>query len=164
VQAPDAGIRQLDPRSITLNRLVNALTSGVVAISHLVAAAALWLAGNGNGAAIVALAWVPAAAGLVWLSVRWPVIAYRHRRYRLDAVGLEIWSGVLFREAVSVPRSRVQHIDVSQGPFERSYGLATLSVYTAGTDHSKVDLPGLDHAVALAVRDSLLPTDADPAV
>ena len=54
-------------------------------------------------------------------------------RYRVDADEIEIWSGVLWRQAVVVPRSRVQHIDVSQGPIERSYGLATLSIHTAGT-------------------------------
>ena len=63
-----------------------------------------------------------------------------------------------------VPRSRVQHIDVSQGPIERSYGLATLSIHTAGTEYSKVDLPGLGHSVALTVRDALLPKGAEPAV
>ena len=45
----------------------------------------------------------------------------------------------------NVPRSRVQHTDVSQGPLERNHGLGTLVVYTAGTDHAKVELGGLDH-------------------
>ena len=63
-----------------------------------------------------------------------------------------------------MPRSRVQHTDVSQGPLERGYGLGTLVIYTAGTDHAKVDLHGLDHATALAIRDHLLPREGGDAV
>jgi membrane protein YdbS with pleckstrin-like domain len=51
----------------------------------------------------------------------------------------------------------VQHIDVAQGPLERRYGLATLSIYTAGTEYARVDLPGLTYARAVDIRDRLLP-------
>ena len=37
-------------------------------------------------------------------------------------------------------------------------------VYTAGTEHSRVELPGLDHATALSLRDHLLPRGSDDAV
>ena len=65
------------------------------------------------------------------------------------SAGASIW-----RKVINVPRSRVQHTDVSQGPLERGHGLGTLVIYTAGTDHARVDLPGLDHATALRIRDS----------
>jgi membrane protein YdbS with pleckstrin-like domain len=58
----------------------------------------------------------------------------------------------------------VQHTDVSQGPLERRYGLGTRVIFTAGTDHARVDLKGLDHATALAIRDHLLPRGGDDAV
>jgi hypothetical protein len=58
----------------------------------------------------------------------------------------------------------VQHIDVSQGPLQRRYGLGTLAIYTAGTEHSQVILPGLEHGTALSVRNHLLPGEADDAV
>lgn len=160
----DVETRLLDPRVISSNRTVNALTGAVCSLLHLLGAAALWLTSGGILSVVLALAWVPVTAFLVWLALAWPVVAYRHWRYRIDAGGLEIWSGVVWRARVSVPRSRVQHIDVSQGPIERSYGIATLSLYTAGTEHSKVDLPGLDHAVALAIRDGLLPRDVESVV
>jgi uncharacterized protein len=56
-----------------------------------------------------------------------------------------------------VPRSRVQHTDVSQGPLERKHGLGRLVIFTAGTQHSRVELPGLAHHTALDIRDRLLP-------
>jgi uncharacterized protein len=165
VRVADGAIRMLDPRVISLNRTIAAIVGVVIAGIHLIVAATLALTrGLHADTIVVSLAWFPLTALLVWLTVRWPHIDYRYWRYRVDDNGIEIWSGVIWRLAVAVPRSRVQHIDVSQGPIERSSGLATLSIHTAGTQYSKVDLPGLDHAVALAVRDALLPKDAEPAV
>ena len=76
---------------------------------------------------------------------------------QVDAQGIEIRRGVFWRTIISIPRSRVQHTDVSQGPLERTHELGTLVVYTAGTDHARVDLSGLAHARALRIREHLLP-------
>ena len=158
-------LRQLDPRRIPLERTSAAIGALVIVLAHLVAVPIVWLTGWPQIAVLLAaLAWPANVILQVWLVMRWPVIDYRHWRYRVDAEGIQIWSGVIWRQVVAVPRSRVQHIDVSQGPLERSYGLATLSIYTAGTRFSKVDLPGLDHSMAVALRDALLPKDAEPAV
>ncbi|HQX83726.1 MAG TPA: PH domain-containing protein, partial [Vicinamibacterales bacterium] len=77
---------------------------------------------------------------------------------------LEIRRGVIWRRVVNVPQTRVQHTDVSQGPIERSHGLSTLIVHTAGTEHAQVALPGLSREDALALRDQLLPRDGRDAV
>jgi hypothetical protein len=71
---------------------------------------------------------------------------------------------VFWRRTIIVPKSRVQHTDVSQGPLQRRYALGTLVVYTAGTDHAKVELPGLSYARAMRIRDHLLPSGGDDAV
>jgi uncharacterized protein len=101
--------------------------------------------------------WVGTAVFLGWLWQKWPAIEYRHFGYRVDTEGIHIKRGVVWRSLVSVPRSRVQHIDVSQGPLERRYQLASLSIYTAGTEFAKVDLPGLSYPRAVRLRDHLLP-------
>lgn len=109
-------------------------------------------------AALLGLAWPAAAAGLGWLAHQWPVVVHRHASYRVDDEGIEIKHGVIWRSVVNVPRSRVQHTDVSQGPIERSFGLGTLVIFTAGTEHARVQLHGLDHGLALRIRDHLLTT------
>lgn len=101
-----------------------------------------------------------AVAYTIWAQVR-ARLAYRHARYRVDARGIEIRGGIFVRRVISVPRSRVQHIDVAQGPFERRHGIATLSIYTAGVSHAMVALPGVAHERALRIRDYLLPHAAD---
>ena len=107
-----------------------------------------------------------AGAGRRWRRARVSLAGahYRHTSYRVDDQGIEIRRGVYWRVVINVPRSRVQHIDVSQGPLDRRYGLGTLVVYTAGTDHAKVELGGLEHGRALRIREHLLPSGADDAV
>jgi membrane protein YdbS with pleckstrin-like domain len=86
----------------------------------------------------------------------WPSISYRHLRFGVDETGIAIESGVIWRSRVALPRVRIQHTDVSQGPLERRYGIGTLKMYTAGSRHTKIELPGLRHEDALALRDALL--------
>lgn len=109
-------------------------------------------------------------AGALWVVLMavqahlWPALSWRRAAYRLSERDLEIRRGVLWREVVTVPRSRVQHTDVSQGPIERSFGLGTLLIHTAGTDHSRIGLPGLAHDTASVIRDHLVEVDEDDGV
>ena len=91
--------------------------------------------------------------GAAWL---WPPVSYRHLRFGVDATGIAIESGVLWRSRVALPRVRIQHTDVSQGPLERRNGIGTLKLYTAGSRHTRIELPGLNHDDAIALRDALL--------
>jgi uncharacterized protein len=161
--------RPLDPRSVVLQRKVAWMVAGVVSIVGLAGVSAVGAAALAGAVELVdlvgaGLSWVGVAAGLGWRAHAWPPLAYRHAAYRVDARGIEIRRGVLWRQSLVVPRSRVQHTDVSQGPLERAHGLGTLVIYTAGTDHARVELAGLDHATALRIRDHLLPDEGGDAV
>jgi membrane protein YdbS with pleckstrin-like domain len=101
----------------------------------------------------ILLAVIVAGAALGWY---WPKARYRRLTYRLDEIGLTIQDGVWWRTQTSLPRVRIQHSDVSQGPLQRRYGIATLKLYTAGSRFTKVELEGLRHEDALALRDDLL--------
>jgi membrane protein YdbS with pleckstrin-like domain len=156
----------LDPRIIDVRRIVGlTFTACVSVVSSVALASALWAARPGwTVAALVAGGWLAASSGLAWWLWKWPAIAYRHAGWRLDDEGLEIRRGVVWRRIINVPRSRVQHTDVSQGPLERSHELSTLIVHTAGTEHARVALPGLARETALGLRDQLLPRDDRDAV
>lgn len=162
----DGVLRPLDPRSVALHRVASWISTGITALVLLVPLSSVLVLASlpGWGKALLALLGAAVLLGLAWLSHRWPEIAYRHASYKVDEQGIEIRKGVFWRKVINVPRSRVQHTDVSQGPLERHYGLGTLIIYTAGTDHAKVDLSGLDHGTALRIRDHLLPREAGDAV
>jgi membrane protein YdbS with pleckstrin-like domain len=156
----DGRPRALDPRVVKLRRIGSAITATVLATGSLVTLLIATFAGDLPAPAAIALGalWAAAVLALAWLVYRWPAVAYRHQWYRVDTDGIEIRRGVFWREVINVPRSRIQHTDVAQGPIERRYGLGTLVVYTAGSDHARVSLDGLSHDVALRVREHLLPT------
>lgn len=161
----DGVARQLDPRWITVQRLHAIVSFTVISFASFVGVIALWIASRTLVAGFLLLpVWAVAMAALAWLLYRWPAVTYRFASYRIDAQGLEILGGVYWRTITSIPRSRVQHTDVSQGPLERRYGLGTLVVYTAGTQHSQVKLAGLDFTVARRIRAHLLPGDEGDAV
>jgi len=158
--------RRLDPRAVDLERAAGWIATGVTSFGLLVGLAILLIQASLPRWSTVpfAVAWCAATLALGLGLHRWAEIAHRHISYRVDGQGIEIRKGVFWRAVISVPRSRVQHTDVSQGPLERGYGLGTLVVYTAGTDYARVELPGLDHATALRIRDHLLPREGDDAV
>ena len=154
--------RSLDPRAVTLARIVGwIVTAAITSIDFVAILVVLLVADNlpGWAKAGFALLWVALTLTLAWFSHHWPELEHRHASYRVDEQGIEIRKGVYWRHVIRVPRSRVQHTDVSQGPLERSHGLGTLVIYTAGTAHARVDLSGLNHGTALRIRDHLLPAD-----
>jgi membrane protein YdbS with pleckstrin-like domain len=158
--------RQQDPRYVPLQQTVGWIVSLAIAAVSVFAVLIVWASNRFSVPALLILAplWLIVNGGFATLFYRWPPIEHRHTFYRVDEQGIEIRRGVYWRVVINVPRSRVQHTDVSQGPLDRRFGLGTLVIYTAGTDHAKVDLPGLDHATALRIREHLLPGAAGDAV
>lgn len=98
----------------------------------------------------VLLALAVAAIGL-WIGWR----QFRHVAWRLDGDGLAIRRGRMYQRETRVPVTRVQHLDLKRGPWQRRRSLATLVVHTAGTRHSAVTLPHLDADDAERLRDVL---------
>lgn len=156
----DEGVHHsLDPAWIVLQRLAGWIVCAVLAPLLLLGVVVGLFVGSLSFdlKILLCVAWLAVALLLAWLAQAWPEIEYRRISYALDPEHIEIRRGVIWRAITSVPKSRVQHIDVAQGPLERRYGLATLSIYTAGTEYARVDLPGLRHERAIAIRDRLLP-------
>ena len=94
---------------------------------------------------------IPAAALGLGIGLR----QFRHFAWRLDGDGLAIRRGRMYQRETRVPATRVQHLDLKRGPWQRHRGLATLVVHTAGTRHSSVTLPHLDSEDAERLRDIL---------
>ncbi len=164
-QVADDLDKALDPRSVTVARIVAAVWMTILAVPVAVAVLLAAFLGALDSLMLLALgAGVVAFAALVVLSLTWPGLAYARASYRVAENGLWIKRGVVWRSEISVPKSRVQHTDVSQGPLQRRFGLATLVLHTAGTQHAAVSLGGLSHGVALAIRDYLIEGGADDAV
>lgn len=64
--------------------------------------------------------------------------------------------GVVFRVSRSIPRVRVQHVDVRSGPVDRALGLVEVSLHVAGSAGAVLAIPGLAPEEAAALREALL--------
>jgi uncharacterized protein len=62
--------------------------------------------------------------------------------------------GVMFRRLSVIPYGRMQYVEVTAGPFERAFGLATVQMHTAAAA-SDARIPGLSTAEAARLRDQL---------
>jgi uncharacterized protein len=75
-------------------------------------------------------------------------------RYAEREDDLLVERGVLFSRLSVVPYGRMQFIDVTAGPLERSFRLATVRMHTAAAA-SDARIPGLDREEAARLRDRL---------
>lgn len=150
--------RPLDPRSITVRRIAGAITSAAIGVGTLGALVIRLIASRPTRTEVMLLllAWLATVAAIAAFSWLWPPHRFRHSAWRIDASGMRIRAGVFWRSIVSIPHARVQHTDVRQGPVERAFGLATLVVHTAGTENASIELAGIAHETALAIRDHLI--------
>ncbi len=89
------------------------------------------------------------------LIIRVPATRYNARGYQISADRLRVVRGLLFRSDTVVPFGRVQHIDVDQGPLDRFFGIATLTLHTAGNHNASVSLPGLGEDLAREMREEI---------
>lgn len=154
----DGQERQLDPSSVTVARIGTAITLAIFGVLGLVGGivGTLALELYPGTELLLALGLLLAYLLFAGLSLYMPGVRYRYASYRVDERGIEIRRGVFWRSVTTVPKSRVQHTDVTQGPIDRSFGLSTLVIHTAGTQDAVVTLGGLAHAVALSIRDYLI--------
>lgn len=104
------------------------------------------------GPAWAAFALVPLAA-LAW---GWPLLGrnWRSWRYAERADDLLISRGVLWHEETVVPYGRMQLVEVTSGPVERRFGLASVQLHTAAAA-TDACIPGLLPEEAERLRDRL---------
>lgn len=149
--------RKPDRLSIEAARAVGRFQTGALALGLLVLLALFAIRHDPGpvGLGVELAVWVLFVVFSLLFHQRWPERVWARTSYRVGAGGIEIESGVWWRSVVSVPRSRVQHTDVLEGPIARRYRLATLVIHTAGRSTSTVTLAGLERSEALRIRDLL---------
>ncbi|MBD0838930.1 MULTISPECIES: PH domain-containing protein [unclassified Streptomyces] len=136
----------LPPGLLRMRRMLLVVWLGLLTVGLAV------LLGLVAGAGWAAFALVPLATavwGWVMLGRNW-----RSWRYAERADDLLISRGVLWREETVVPYGRMQLVEVTSGPVERHFGLASVQLHTAAAA-TDATIPGLDPAEAERLRDRL---------
>jgi hypothetical protein len=124
-----------------------------VAVPALLAGAGFAVVGAALGSAV---AYGFAAAAVVLGAVSWPFVGRRFGSwgYAEREDDLLVRRGVMFARLSVVPYGRMQFIDVTAGPLERTFGLATVRLHTAAAA-TDARIPGLEREEAARLRDSL---------
>lgn len=129
------------------------LSAGLVCLDVLVLARRAWFPWPAG--AVSAPGALVLLVGLVWYARR----SYAAFFYAVREWDVLIASGIVWRRRQSVPRMRIQHVDVASGPIDRRFGVVNLTMYTAGTGEADATIPGLLPGEAEALREMLLPTE-----
>ncbi|WP_370614919.1 PH domain-containing protein [Mumia sp. Pv 4-285] len=138
----------VSPKLRTMHRLLTVVWTLVIAgVVMAIVALTLqwwWLVGLVGAAAVAVAVW-----GWMWSARNQAAWGYAE-----NAEDLWIRHGVAWRQIVAVPYGRVQYVDVTAGPLERSYGIAKVSLHTASSSTSAA-IPGVPAGEATRLRDRL---------
>jgi len=125
----------------------------VIAAGGVIAVAAGTVAGLAAGAVAatvaVAVALLGSLAALSFVRNRFRSWAYTERDEDLI-----VQRGVMIRRMSVVPYGRMQFVDVTAGPIDRVFRLATVKLHTAAAA-SDARIPGLEREEAARLRDRL---------
>jgi uncharacterized protein len=145
--SPAAVPKSPSPRLWRMRRAQVVVTAGVMALAA--ATAAGLAAGDAAAAAAVAAAVVAGLLALWFARNRVRAWSYTERDEDLIVA-----RGVLVRRLSVVPYGRMQFVDVTAGPVERAFQLATVKLHTAAAA-SDARIPGLEREEAARLRDRL---------
>jgi len=95
--------------------------------------------------------WVPLIIVAVPLLI-WPLISIPRRGYVVRDKDIVFKSGIVWRSVTAIPYNRVQHVETSNTPLDRKFGLANLQIYTAGGSGGDLKIFGLGADTAEQLR------------
>ena len=153
---------RLDPAVVTLWRLQRLVRTVVVGLPALIGLG--FFASSVIRPELAAVLVVTLIAMKLVFALFWPSLEYNAYRYVVRDHDLLVQHGVLFRRWSSVPHSRIQHVDMRQGPMERIFGLSRLIVFTAAGSLADAAIPGLRTQDAEYLRDELSRRGGDDGV
>jgi len=105
--------------------------------------------------------WLIALIAIIWVLIT--IIYYifisqsfKYRAYALREKDVLSRTGWIIRHLEVCPFTRIQHCSVHAGPLERRFGLASISLYTAGSEGADLRIPGLKEETASTIREFIM--------
>ncbi|TCT22364.1 hypothetical protein EDD68_10910 [Melghiribacillus thermohalophilus] len=89
--------------------------------------------------------------GTIW-DLFEPKYLYRSWRYGLDPEYLYLSYGVIKKEWVTIPVTKIQSVSSTQGPLMKMYKLRSIKVETMGSSQT---IPGLDEPTAFKLKEEI---------
>lgn len=94
---------------------------------------------------------------VILCAVNWPrnYFEVKNTAYLVRENEVLVRTGALSRTTMALPLSRIQRVDLQEGPIDSSFGLAQLT-FESAAESGAVSIPGLPVETAKALRDSIL--------
>lgn len=82
--------------------------------------------------------------------------SFKRKSYAVREKDVLYKTGWIIRSLHVCPFNRIQHCTVHSGPLERRYKLASISLFTAGSEGSDLTIPGLTEEKASNLREFIM--------
>lgn len=87
---------------------------------------------------------------------RFTLASARVKRFAIREHDLLFESGVFWRSQTIQPLNRIQHVEISNGPVDKRFGLAEIQLFSSGSGSATYVIPGLPTKVAEDLREFVL--------
>ncbi len=81
------------------------------------------------------------------------IVGFPKRKFAVRDKDVSYKSGLFIEKMVTVPFSRIQHIEIEEGVFSRLFKLAKISVFTAGDSSDDLEIKGITKEKALQIKE-----------
>jgi len=96
---------------------------------------------------------LPFVIGFCILNFIIALLAFKKRKYAIREHDVLYAKGLLIHSMITVPMSRIQHVEESRSWLARHFGLAALKIFTAGEAGSDLIINGLPHLEAKQIKE-----------
>jgi len=80
-------------------------------------------------------------------------LAFKNRKYAIREHDVVYAKGLIVHSLITMPMSRIQHVEESRSWLARHFGLSTLKIFTAGESGSDLSIRGLPRIEAKQIKE-----------
>jgi len=91
-----------------------------------------------------------------FLNFRLSYLNFKNKAYAIREHDILFQTGWINKSLHVCPFNRIQHCTVNAGVFERDLGISKLKIYSAGSNGSDIEIPGLTQEQANSMRDLIM--------
>lgn len=147
-KSEDVQFEKLDPAYKKVSIYISAIIFVIILLAYLIVGIFVEVLFQFPWLLLFGVAWSVLTGFFILLAAK----GYEYEGYAVREKDILYQSGIFFRSTLIIPFNRVQHCEIEHGPVDRMFGLAELSLFTAGGSSSDLSIPGLAQDKASALK------------
>ena len=147
-KSEDVQFEKLDPAYKKVSIYITTIIFAIILMAYLIVGIFVDVLYQYPWILLVVVAWSVLTGLFILLAVK----GYEYEGFAVREKDILFQSGIFFRSTLIIPFNRVQHCEIEHGPIDRMFGLAALSLFTAGGSASDLSIPGLTQDKAAALK------------